>query len=388
MKVSAIKYIPRQGLLCLILLSGLSACHRPSQNIILLDCKNFDTTIHGAHVDLYTLRSGNGLIAQVTNFGGRIVALWTPDRSGHLDDIVLGCSHIGQYLNDSETRFFGPIIGRYANRIAQGGFSLNGIEYSLNANPNGITSHGGRNGLDMVVWHVDSLTGHSIRLSHTSPNGDNGFPGTLHITADYTLTEENEFIIKYSATTDRPTIVNLTHHAMFNLKGAGEGNITDHFLTIYADHITPTDRLQIPTGEIMPVENTPFDFRTPTRIADQIDNSHEQIIYGQGYDHNWVITDFVPGQTKLVASVYEPSKGRRMEVWSDQPGIQFYSGNFLDDSVRGKSGHIYTYRGAFALETQNFPDAPHHPNFPSARLDPGDTYTHICIYKFPPPTAT
>jgi aldose 1-epimerase len=355
-----------------------------------LDRAAFDTTVAGKPVSLYTLESGNGLTMQVTNFGLRVVSLWTADRYGKYDDIAVGYECIERYIHNDGERFLGPVVGRYANRIAGGRFTLDGVEYRLPQNNNGQTLHGGLKGLDMVVWDVDSVSTNAIRFSCVSPDGDDGFPGALRITVNYALTADNAFVITYRAQTDRPTVVNLSNHAFFNLKGEGNGPVTDHLLTIYSAAITPVDSLLIPTGEVMPVENTPFDFLTPVRIGDRIDNNHPQLKNGRGYDHNWILGHAIDadgrwrrdGQPLLSATLYEPLSGRTLEVYTDQPGLQFYSGNFFDGKTAGKYGKPIRFREALALETQHFPDSPNHPQFPSTRLNPGDVYRHVCVYKF------
>ena len=296
-----------------------------------------------------------------------LVSLWVADRYGKYEDIVYGHDNIDKYINYEGERCLGPIVGRFANRIAKGQFELDGVKYQLPLNNNGQTLHGGPNGFDMKVWNVDEVNSNSITLSYLSPDGEEGFPGTVEVTMIYTLTPENEFKITYKATTDKPTHVNLSHHSFFNLKGAGNGTITDHLLTINSSTILPVDSVLIPTGEIMKVEGTPFDFRTATLIGKKIDESNEQLKNGKGYDHNWIIDRKTPTDVEFIASIYEPTSGRVMEVWSDQPGVQFYSGNFLDGAVIGKYGKPHRYREAIALETQKYPDTPNQPSFPTTR---------------------
>jgi len=363
---------------CLISCSGNQKQGLPS----LLDKKAFDTQIDGKPVSLYTLNSGNGLIVQVTNLGLRVVSIWTPDKNGVYGDVAIGYENIGRYINNTGERFLGPVVGRYANRIAKGKFEVDGTAYQLPVNNNGQTLHGGLKGLDMVVWNVDKITDNSIDFSYTSPDGDEGFPGTMKIRVNYSVTSDNEFKITYNATTDKPTVVNLSNHAFFNLKGEAGGTITDHILTINAGHTTPVDSVLIPTGEIVPVDGTPFDFRQPTAIGDRIDQDNEQLKNGLGYDHNWVLDRKTDKDVELIATLYEPASGRVLEVYTDQPGLQFYSGNFFDGKTNGKYGKPIKYREAVALETQKFPDSPNHANFPSTRLNPGETYTQTCMYKF------
>lgn len=367
----------------LSLLIGLLSCNKqPNQGLPLLSNSAFKTEIDGKAVNLYTLKSASGLTMQVTNLGARVVTLWVPDKNGKYEDVVLGYETIDRYINNKGERFLGPIVGRYANRIAKGQFELDGATYQLPINNNGQTLHGGLKGLDMVVWNVDKVTDNEIQMSYVSPDGEEGFPGTMKLSLTYVLTPENEFKITYAATTDKATVINLSHHGLFNLKGEGNGTITDHILTINASNTTPVDSVLIPSGEIVSVEGTPFDFRKPTVIGERVNAENEQLKNGAGYDHNWVIDRNTDKDVEFVASVYEPVSGRKMEVWSDQPGVQFYSGNFFDGAVSGKYGKPLKYREAFALETQHFPDSPNHPNFPTTRLNPGETYTQTCIYKF------
>ena len=360
----------------------LAACGTKTDKPALLDASAFSTEVDNKPVALYTLESGNGLYMQVTNLGGRVVSLFAPDKTGKYEDVVLGFNNIDSYLHNPGERYLGPVVGRYANRIARGQFMLDGVTYQLPLNNNGQTLHGGLTGLDMVAWNVDEVTDNEIKMSYVSPDGTDGFPGNLTVRMTYTLTPQNEFKIHYEATTDKPTVVNLSHHGLFNLKGEGNGTILDHVVTLNASHITPVDSVLIPTGEIAPVEGTPFDFRTPHAIGERIDADNQQLKNARGYDHNWVVDRKTAKEVEWVATVEEPASGRVMEVWSDQPGVQFYTGNFFDGKVTGKYGRTQNFREALALETQKFPDSPNHPNFPSTRLNPGETYTQTCIYKF------
>lgn len=350
--------------------------------VTLMPDSAFTTVLDGKNINLYTLKSGNGIIMQVSNLGGRIISLWTPDKNGAYQDIVFGHDNIDKYINFEGERCLGPVVGRYANRIAKGQFAIDGVTYQLPLNNNGQTLHGGFNGFDMKVWNVDEVTANSITLSYLSPDGDEGFPGNLNTTMVYTLTPDNELKITYQSETDKTTHVNLSHHSFFNLKGAGNGTITDHILMINASSYTPVDSVLIPCSGIVTVEGTPFDFRTPTAIGDRINDDNEQLVNGKGYDHNWVVDRATDADVELIASVYEPVSGRFMEVLSDQPGIQFYSGNFLDGMVVGKYGKAHNFREAIALETQKYPDTPNQPDFPSTLLKPGEVYTQTCIYKF------
>ena len=361
---------------------GLFSCIDNQQEIKLVDADNFTSSINGKNVNLYTLKSKNGMTMQVTNYGGHVVSLWVPDKNGHFDDIVLGHNTLKEYIDYEGERFIGCVVGRYANRIANGQFYIDSIRYNIPQNNNGQSLHGGLKGLDQVIWDVDSVTPNKIYLSYTSPDGEEGYPGTLKLNMDYSLTDDNEFIIQYHATTDKPTVINLSHHGFFNLKGEGRGSINDHLLTIYADSITPVNNVLIPTGQLMAVEGTPFDFRKATAIGKRVDTDNEQLKNANGYDHNWVLDRKSAYDIDLAASVYEPSSGRYLEVFTDQPGLQFYGGNFFNGSGKGKYSPTIDYREALALETQKFPDSPNQPNFPSARLNPDETYRHTCIYKF------
>lgn len=355
---------------------------QPGAEIKLLDANNFNTTVDGKSVTLLTLRSTSGMTLQTTNYGLRVVSLWTPDRDGKFDDVALGYENIERYLNLEGERFLGCVVGRYANRIANGEFKLDGNTYTLPQNNNGQTLHGGLIGIDQAVWDIAERTDSTATFKLTSPDGSDGFPGNLAMTVFYGVTSKNEFIIRYTATTDKPTVVNLSNHAFFNLKGRAGGTITDHVLTISADATTPVTEVLIPTGEIASVDGTPFDFRKATPIGQRIDADHEQLKNGKGYDHNWVLTQNVSAATRPAVTLYEPNSGRIMEVLTDQPGVQFYSGNFFDGMAADKYGKAIGFREALALETQKFPDSPNHEHFPSTRLNPGETYKQVCIYKF------
>lgn len=365
------------------LLLGLFACGgNKKSEFTLLDPSAFETKLDDKPIALYTLDSGNGLTVQVTNYGLRVVSIWTPDRDGNYADVAIGYENIDRYLNNKGERFMGCIVGRYANRIAKGQFELDGTTYQLPINNNGQTLHGGLRGLDMLAWDVQEVTSNSIRFSYISPDGDEGFPGNLTLDVKYTLTPDNGLKMEYTATTDKPTVVNLSNHSFFNLKGDGGGTITDHILTINAGKTTPVDSVLIPTGELAPVDGTPFDFRTPTAIGERINADDTQLKNGLGYDHNWALDRKSAGDVELAVTLYEPVSGRVMEVYTDQPGVQFYSGNFFNGTGSSKSGKPIGYREALALETQKFPDSPNHPHFPSTRLNPGEVYKQTCIYKF------
>ena len=368
-------------LIVAVALLALVGCCEKKCGVELLPAENFQSEVDGKKTDLYTLT--NGVITmQVTNFGARVVSLWVPDREGNMADIVLGYENIDRYVNNTGERFLGAVVGRVANRIGGGKFVLDGVEYNTPQNNNGQTLHGGEKGVDMVVWDVEYVADNAITLRLLLEDGVDGFPGNLDIKMTYTLTEDNEFEVTYHASTDKKTVVNLSHHSFFNLKGEAGGTITDHILTLKADKITPVDEFLIPTGELMPVEGTPFDFRQPTAIGERIDADNEQLRNGKGYDLNWVLEREDNGEVMNVATLYEPQSGRAMDVLTDQVGIQFYSGNFFDGTYNGKYGEPLRFRESVALETQKFPDAPNQPAFPSVELNPDEVYSQVCIYKF------
>lgn len=334
----------------------------------------FGTTPAGEMVELFTLVNPAGIEVRTMTYGGIIVSLRTPDRSGELEDIVLGYDVLAGYIR--ENPYFGAIVGRYGNRIANARFALDGETFTLAANNGPNHLHGGIVGFDKVVWSAEPFTGDTavgIVFRYTSPDGDEGYPGNLEAQVTYTLTDGNALVFEYHATTDRATPVNLTQHSYFNLAGDGRGDILDHELMIRAGQYTPVDSTLIPTGEIASVDGTPFDFRTPTGIGARIDDNDEQLRFGGGYDHNFVLDS--PGDgLSLAARVMEPGSGRTLEVWTTEPGLQFYSGNFLDGSITGKAGHVYHHRTGFCLETQHYPDSPNQPGFPSTILRPGEEY--------------
>ena len=358
----------------------MASCGKSDAPIIFPE-ENFQTTVDGKDVSIYTLKSGD-ITMQVTNFGARVVSLWTPDRDGKYEDIVLGYNNIDNYINNPGERFLGAVVGPYANRIANGTYTIGSEVYNFPQNNNGQTLHGGLKGLDMVVWDVKEVTESSIVLFYLRPDGQDGMPGNLSITMTYTLTPENEFKVDYFATTDKTTHVNISHHSFFNLKGEGNGTIEDLEMVINASATTPVNEVLIPSGEIADVTGTPFDFRTPHIIGERINADNEQIKFGAGYDHNWVLDRKTDDHMELAASVYEPASGRFMEVYTDQPALQFYGGNFFDGTTEGKYGRALKFRESIALETQKYPDTPNHDNFPSTLLNPGETYAHSCVYKF------
>lgn len=351
------------------------------QGVQLLPEENFATEVDGKPVGLYTLSNGD-LTMQVTNYGARVVSLWTPDRKGRMEDVVLGYDNIDRYVNNTGERFLGACVGPYANRLAGGEIEIDGATYSLPKNNNGQTLHGGLMGVDRVVWDVIAADSTSIFLRYVHPDRQDGYPGNIVIDMKYELTPDNEFVVTYRASTDAPTYVNLSHHPFFNLKGEGKGTILDHVMTINASRTTPVDKYLIPVGGYADVAGTPFDFREPHTIGERINEENEQLANGGGYDHNWVLDRKTTSGIESAATVYEPSSGRFLEVLTDQPGLQFYSGNFFDGKSTGKYGRPLRYRESLALETQKFPDSPHHPEFPSTRLNPGEMYTHVCIYRF------
>jgi len=330
-------------------------------------------------VELYTLTNSKGVTAAITNYGGILVSLKVPDRAGQLADVVLGFDTLDGYLKGHP--YFGAIIGRYGNRIAKARFTLNGVEYRLAPNEGENSLHGGIKGFDKAVWTAKEIDGgKALELSYLSKDGEEGFPGNLAVKVTYSLNDENELKIDYTATTDKDTVVNLTNHSYFNLAGQGEGDVLDHVVTINADRFTPVDSKLIPTGELRSVAGTPFDFRTPHRIGERINDRDEQLILGRGYDHNFVLNRTGEGLA-LAARVVEPKTGRVMEVLTTEPGMQFYTGNFLD-SITGKGGKVYKQRYGFCLETQHFPDSPNKPEFPSVVLKPGQEYRSTTIYRF------
>jgi aldose 1-epimerase len=342
----------------------------------------FGKTADGQAVELYTLTNASGMVAKIMTYGGTVVSLSVPDRNKKMGDVVLGYDTLDGYLQNNP--FFGAIIGRYGNRIAKGRFTLNGKEYKLAQNNGENHLHGGLKGFDKVVWkarEVKSAEGPALELTYLSKDGEEGYPGNLSVTVTYTLTNKNELKIDYAATTDQDTVINLTNHSYFNLAGAGTGDILNHVIMINADRFTPVDETLIPTGELRSVKGTPFDFTTPTAIGARIDQKDEQLIFGKGYDHNFVLNK-TGERLSLAARVYEPTSGRVMEVYTTQPGMQFYTGNFLDGTITGKSGKVYPRRSGFCLETQHFPDSPNKPGFPSTVLKPGQKYAQTTIYKF------
>ncbi|HSV89328.1 MAG TPA: aldose epimerase family protein [Bacteroidales bacterium] len=378
--------------LCIILagvflLGNFNSC-RPKTPRILAEgvvypvTENFVTTIDGRQTGLFTLENKHGLRVDITNFGGRIVSLLVPDNNGVFDDIVTGYHTIEEFLQSEEV-YFGALIGRYANRIGNASFEIDGVIYNLPANNGPNHLHGGPKGFHMVVWDAVQEGKQKLRLSYHSPHLEEGYPGNLSVEVVYELTDDNELIITYHATTDQKTHVNLTNHAFFNLAGEGNRSIYDHYLKINANYITPIDEGLIPTGEFSPVSETAFDFREFRRIGERINASDIQLLYGKGYDHNFVLNRIsLSDSLEFAAAVYEPVSGRKMEIFTTKPGLQFYSGNFLTGREVGKRGEPYEFRTSFCLETQFFPDSPNKPHFPSTLLEPGEVYHFKTIHRF------
>jgi len=363
-------------LLTLILVQGCKS--NSDGDKMSITSKPFGQTPDGKQVDIFTLTNNNGLVAQITNFGGIVTSLSVPDRDGKMADVVLGFDDLDGYVN--EHPYFGALIGRVGNRIAKGKFTLEGKEYTLAINnvPNHL--HGGLKGYDKVVWNaqtIETADGPSLRLMYVSPDGEEGYPGTLTCGVTYTLTNDNALKIEYDAVTDKATPINLTHHSFWNLAGSAKRDILGHELMLNADHYLPVDSGLIPTGEIKAVKGTPMDFTTSATIGSRIDQ-----VEG-GYDHNYVLTRKTHGEELILAAqAYEPDSGRVMEIYTTEPGIQLYSGNFFDGAITGKDGKVYDKYYAFCLETQHFPDSPNQIDFPTTTLKPGQTYTHVCVHKF------
>ena len=339
----------------------------------------FGRTRDGKAVDLYTLSNAHGMEVRIMTYGGVIVSLNVPDRDGQSGDIVLGYDHLEGYLTKSP--YFGAIVGRFGNRIKDARFTLDGREYTLGKNNGANTLHGGFKGYDKVLWQGEPVEQNGVVLKYTSPDGEEGYPGTVLVTVTYTLNDLNEFSVNYHATTDKPTPITLASHSAFNLAGEGSGDILGHELMLNADFYTPFDAGLIPTGEIASVKGTPLDFTRSTVVGSRVEENNAQLIYGHGYDSNFVINRQGPG-LELAARFYEATSGRVMEVLTTEPAVQFYTGNFLDGTITGKRGHVYERRGGFCLLTQHYPDSPNRPEFPSAILRPGETYQSTTVYKF------
>ncbi len=348
----------------------------------------FGQTPDGQTADLYTLTNQNGMKVQITNYGGIVTSIVVPDKNGQFEDVALGYDNLADYIKDSP--YFGALIGRYGNRIAGGKFTLDGKEYKLFVNNGPNALHGGKKGFDKVLWKAEPIQSGAagdrdivgLKLTYLSKDMEEGYPGNLNVTVWYFLTRDNELQIKYEAATDKPTVVNLTNHSYFNLAGAGEGDVLGHVMMLNADRFLPVDKTLIPTGELRKVKGTPFDFTTPTPIGKNIKADDEQVKFGNGWDHAWVLNQKKPGELTLAARVVEPDSGRMMEMYTTEPAVQFYSGNFLNGSNVGKGGKAYKFRYGFCLEAEHYPDSPNQPKFPSTVLRPGETYKQTTIYKF------
>ena len=362
----------------LALVCRLAACTTLLVSTASAQVRDFDS------IKLYTLENESGMTVRVTNYGAIITSIIVPDRNGKRADVALGYDRVEDYINAVDKPYFGAVVGRYGNRIAKGEFTLDGETYSLLQNNGENHLHGGAIGFDKVVWAVDEyVEGKSLTLSYLAKDKEEGYPGNLELIIVYTLADDNSLVVDYHATTDKATPINVTQHTYFNLKGEGQGTILDHKLMLNAKTFTPVDESLIPTGEMPAVAGTPFDFTTAKAIGRDIDQQNEQLVFGLGYDHNWILNkDGKEGELSLAAQVHEPSSGRVMEIYTTEPGIQFYCGNFLDGRLKGKSGKPYVHRGGFCLETQHFPDSPNQPNFPSTILKPGETYESKTVFKF------
>jgi aldose 1-epimerase len=361
----------------------VSASEKEGQPKPTMTKEPFGKLADGTPVDLFTLANSKGFEARITNYGGILVSLKTPDKTGKLEDVVLGYDDLDGYLKKNP--FFGTLTGRYANRIGKGQFTLNGQTYKLFVNNGPNSLHGGKVGFDKKVWTAkEQLKPDAVglELTYVSKDGEEGYPGTLTSTVTYWVNNNNELRIEYLATTDKDTVLNLTNHSYFNLAGAGNGDILQHVITLNADRFTPVDETLIPTGELKPVAGTPLDFTKPTAIGARIDDAKDQqMVFGKGYDHNFVVNG-TPGQLRPAAKVSEPTSGRVLEVLTTEPGVQFYTGNFLDGTIKGKGGKVYPRRSGFCLETQHFPDSPNKPNFPTTVLKPGEQFKSTTVFKF------
>lgn len=368
---------------CLLLMAicTLFACSEKKEEATTsgLLASDFVASVDGKKTELFILKNKNGAEACITNYGGRLVSLMVPDKNGVLTDVVLGYGSIADYLASDGN--FGALIGRYGNRINKGFFTLDGTTYELPHNDNGHCLHGGANGYHTKIWNGKLVNPQTVELRYLSPDGDANFPGNLDIKVTYKLTDDNAVDISYEATTDKPTIVNLTNHSYFNLSGKLNAPILNEMIMINADRYTPVDDTLIPTGELAPVENTPMDLRQPVAIGAHIDDDFDQLIKGRGYDHNWVLNS--NGDINvLAAKTKNLGTGITMEVYTNEPGVQFYTGNFMSGNEKGKHGITYPFRGAYCLETQHYPDSPNKPEFPTTVLRPGEKYFSQCIYKF------
>ena len=368
----------------LVALAGLTGCSTlcGKHKECTVTTKHFGKTKDGVAVNIHTLKNYRGMEVRVMDYGATIVSISVPDQKGHFSDVALGFDNLGDY--ETKSPFFGALVGRYGNRIAKGKFTLDGTTYSLATNNGPNSLHGGLKGFDKAVWTSQvkqTAAGPVLEFTHVSVDGEEGYPGTLTMKVKYTLTDQNEIRLDYSATTDKDTVVNLTNHSYFNLAGQGNGDILGHEVLLNASHFTPVDATLIPTGELRPVKGTPFDFTKPTAIGARIAQADEQLKFGGGYDHNWVL-DRNGEDLALAARVTEPTSGRVMEVLTTEPGVQFYTGNFLDGTLTGLTGKVYKQRYGLCLETQHYPDSPNHPNFPPVTLKPGQLYRTTTVYRF------
>ena len=362
-----------------VLLCGSPALAGGAQ---MIEKKPFGKTAAGQEIDLYTLRNGKVEVS-IATWGATVTSIRVPDRGGALADVVLGFDTLAPYL--ATHPFFGVVVGRYANRIGQGRFTLDHKEYRLTINNGKNQLHGGPEGFYRKVWkaeEVDAKDGPAVKLTYVSPDGEEGYPGTMTASVTYTLTGDGALRMDYAAATDKPTVVNLTNHAYFNLAGQGEGEILAHELMVHAGRYTPVDETSIPTGELRSVASTPFDFRKPMALGARIGADDAQLVIGKGYDHNFVLDGGVTRKPRLVASMHDPKSGRVLEILTTEPGLQLYSGNFLDGTLKGKNGKVYGHRQGFCLETQHYPDSPNHPSFPPVVLRPGKHYQSTTLYRF------
>lgn len=353
----------------------------PTASKELVDSAQFNEDIDGKAAKLFILKNAKGATAYLTNFGARLVGLLVPNKDGAMTDVVLGFSKASLY-NNAEEPYFGPIVGPFGNRIANGKFSIDGEEYTTPANNGKNTLHGGFKGLHFANWDAKQTDDKSVVFSYTLPDRYEGFPGNIKIEVTYSLSDDDELTIAYQATTDKKTVINLTNHAYFNLNGEGSGSILNHQLTLFADQITPVDSTLIPTGALSSVKGTPFDFTTAKSIGKDIEVANEQLTFGKGYDHNFVLNGTKVADLNHAAKVVGDQSGIVMDIYTEEPGIQFYSGNFMAEKVTLKNGNKDSFRTAFCLEPQHFPDSPNQPNFPSTILNPGDTYSTKSVYKF------
>ena len=375
----------RTGVVAAVLLLGCAGNRMTAGSSPNVTRAAFGSLPDGRGVEQFTITNARGVEVRVITYGGIVTAIRTPDRGGRLDDIVLGHDHLDGYLAASP--YFGAIIGRYANRIANGRFTLDGVTYSLARNNGPNALHGGVRGFDKVLWAAEPFRDErdaGVRLRYRSADGEEGYPGAVDVTVTYVLTSRDELVVAYDAVADKATAINLSQHTYWNLHGVERGTILDHVLTLDASRFTPVDSNLIPTGEIASVAGTPFDFRVPVAIGARIDAPHEQLRYGRGYDHNWVLDrrDATPDELRHAARVMDSMSGRTLDISTTEPGVQFYTGNFLDGTISGKRGRVYARRSALVLETQHFPDSPNHANFPSTILRPGATYRSRTVFAF------